>query len=211
MAIRTFEGSERVCRVVTAEMAARLLLGGQMRAMSEVDWTVVSGEIVDAPPPGVETYHVPMRREPALSDAASFVAMLRFFRRRRFSLVQTHTPKASMIGLPAARLARIPSIYTVHGSLFFRGNGRTANLLGWLFEKWCCTWARLVIVQSQEDYEQLPRARLCRTAKLAYLGNGIEMRRFLEPVNAVLETGRPVVLMVSRLVHEKGCHDFFKL
>jgi glycosyltransferase involved in cell wall biosynthesis len=152
-----------------------------------------------------------MRREPALSDAVSFISILRFFRRHRCSLAQTHTPKASMIGLPAARLAGIPCIYTVHGALFFRGNDRLANLLGWLFEKWCCTWARLVIVQSQEDYEQLPRARLCRRSKLAYLGNGIDMGWFFEPVDPALDTDRPVVLMVSRLVREKGCDDFFNM
>jgi glycosyltransferase involved in cell wall biosynthesis len=69
----------------------------------------------------------------------------------------------------------------------------------------------LVVVQSREDHEQVARVRLCRRSKLAYLGNGITMARFLEPVTPALPNGRPVVLMVSRLVSEKGCRDFFRI
>ncbi len=50
-----------------------------------------------------------------------------------------------------------------------------------------------------------------RHGKLAYVGNGIVMDRFLEPVAPVLTTSSPLVVMVSRLVREKGCADFIAL
>lgn len=199
-----------VCRVVTTSMSARLLLGGQMQSMSEVPWAVVSGDDWPDAPPEVEVHKVPMRREPAPSDVIALVRLIRLFAVRRFRVVQTHTPKASMLGLPAARLTRTPTVYTIHGALYFRGNGRLRNTAGWVFERWCCAWADLVLLQSEEDFVVLPSVRIVRASKLRHLGNGIDMRRFYE-VPPVPGPRRPVVLMVSRLVREKGCNDFIEL
>lgn len=196
------------CRVVTTSLTARVLLANQLRALGEIDWTVVSGDAYDDPPPGVSVEIIPIRREFAASDLRSFSRLLVTFRRHRFAFAQTHTPKASFLGLPAARLAGTRAVYTIHGALYFRGNGRLANVAGWCFERWCCAWAHRVLLQSREDEEVLPRARVCPAAKLTYIGNGIVLDRFVEPVAPARIGDRPVVVMVSRLVREKGCHDF---
>jgi glycosyltransferase involved in cell wall biosynthesis len=195
-------------------MTARLLLANQLRSIDEVRWTVVSGdEWVDVPKELSELslLVVPIRRELALSDITSFVQLLRLFRRERFDFVQTHTPKASLLGLPAARLSRTRAVYTIHGALFFRSNGRLANLAGWAFERWCCSWAHDVLLQSREDKKVLPRVAICPRRKLHYIGNGIVVERFTQPVDPALRATRAVVLMVSRLVREKGCADFLLL
>jgi glycosyltransferase involved in cell wall biosynthesis len=199
------------CRVVTTSLTARLLLANQLRSLADIDWTVVSGDPYDDPPEGVEVEVVPIRREFAPSDLGAFVRLWRYLRRRRFDLVQTHTPKASFLGLPAARLAGCPALYTIHGSLYFAGNDRRTNVLGWLFERWCCGWAHRVLVQSREDEAVLPRVRICPRRKLAYVGNGIVLDRFTTPVPPALRAERPIVMMVSRLVREKGCTDFIEL
>jgi glycosyltransferase involved in cell wall biosynthesis len=201
----------RGCRIVTTSLTARVLLANQLRSMPEIDWTVVSGDRYDHPPDGVAVEVVPIRREFALSDARSFVGLWRYLRGRHFDFVQTHTPKASFLGLPAARLAGCPAIYTIHGALYFGGNGRKANILGWLFERWCCLWANRVLVQSREDEVALPAAGICRRGKLDFVGNGIVMDRFLEPVTPALHADRPMVMMVGRLVREKGCADFLAM
>jgi glycosyltransferase involved in cell wall biosynthesis len=192
-------------------MTARLLLGDQLRALDEVSWSVVSGDAFEDAPEDLVVEVVPIRRQFALSDVAALVRLWRFFRRQRFDFAQTHTPKASFLGLPAARLSGTTAIYTIHGALYFRDNGRLANVLGWLFERWCCTWADLVLVQSREDEEVLPKAHVCRAGKIRYVGNGVVLERFTAPVAPVRSTARPVVLMVSRLVREKGCDDFLGL
>jgi len=201
------------CRVVTTSMTARLLIRNQLQSLDEVDWTVVSGDSYNDPPEGIKVEVVPIRREFAASDLVAFVRLLRFFRSARFDVVQTHTPKASFLGLPAARLSGSVAIYTIHGSLFFAGNGRLANALGWMFEKWCSSWATQVVVQSRQDEKALPRALICSARKLSYVGNGIDLDRFTQPVAPLkpLENERPVVLMVSRLVREKGCVDFLRV
>jgi glycosyltransferase involved in cell wall biosynthesis len=195
-------------------MTARLLLGHQLRALDEVSWSVVTGDAFADAPGGLTVEVVPIRREFALSDVVAFVRLWRYFRREHFDFVQTHTPKASFLGLPAARLSGTTAIYTIHGALFFRDNGRVANVLGWLFERWCCAWADLVLVQSREDEQVLPRARVCSARKIRYVGNGVVLDRFTAPVAPTapaLASVRPNVLMVSRLVREKGCADFLGL
>ena len=199
------------CRVVTTSMTARVLLANQMRALDDVEWTVVSGDAFDDPPEGVTVEVIPIRREFALSDFTSFARLWRYFRRHRFDFAQTHTPKASFLGLPAARLAGTPAIYTIHGALFFRDNGRMANVLGWCFERWCCSWADRVLVQSHEDEDVLPRVHICPRRKLGYVGNGIVLSRFESPEAPAIVSDRPIVMMVSRLVLEKGCQDFLDL
>ena len=204
-------GTLRGCRVVTTSMTARLLLAHQLAALDDVSWSVVTGDPFDEAPSGVEVEVVPVRREFAPSDALAAYRLWRTFRRRRYDFVQTHTPKASFLALPAARLTGTPAIYTIHGALYFRDNGRLANVLGRLFETWCCAWADVVLVQSREDETTLPRARICPARKIRYVGNGVVLERYLESVSPAFESPRPVVVMVSRLVREKGCADFVAL
>jgi glycosyltransferase involved in cell wall biosynthesis len=192
-------------------MTARLLLGHQLRALDEVSWSVVSGDAFDDAPVDLSVEVVPIRREFALSDFGAFLRLWRHFRRERFDFVQTHTPKASFLGLPAARLSATTAIYTIHGALYFRDNTRAANVMGWLFERWCCAWADLVMVQSREDNDVLPRAHVCPARKLRFVGNGVVLDRFTAPPPTGPRPSRPVVLMVSRLVREKGCVDFLGL
>ncbi|MGO9344028.1 MAG: glycosyltransferase family 4 protein, partial [Acidimicrobiales bacterium] len=171
----------------------------------------------DDAPADISVEVVPVRRElsPAdlLSDLKAAASLWRLFRRQRFDFVQTHTPKASLLGLPAARLAGTKAIYTIHGSLYFADNSLTGNIAGWLFEKWCCAWAHKVLVQSREDETVLPRVGICSRRKIRYIGNGVVLDHFLEPVDPEPELigPLPVVMMVSRLVKEKGCSDFFEL
>ena len=54
----------------------------------------------------------------------------------------------------------------------------------------------------------MPRARICRADKIDYIGNGIVLERFLEPVDPERTSSRPIVMMIGRLVREKGCLDF---
>src|ERR1700722_4464800 len=193
-------------------MTARLLLANQLRSIREISWTVVSGDSFDDAPDNVAVEVVPIRRELSSSDLKSFLRLRQLFRRRKFDFVQTHTPKPSLLGLPAARLAGSKAVYTIHGALYFADNTKAANIAGWVFEKWCCSWANLVLVESREDERVLPRARVCARHKIRYIGNGVILDRFSEAVAPVaVRSTKPMVLMVSRVVREKGCADFLEM
>lgn len=199
------------CRLVTWSESARILLMGQLKSLSEIRWTIVTGDEYAGAPPEFEVHRVPMTREMSLGDLRAMWNLYRFFRvRRGLSFVQTHTPKASLLGLPAARLAGIPTLYTVHGSMYFKDNSRVGNVAGWVFERWCCSWADRVLMQSSEDVVVLQEARICPPRKAVHIGNGIDLERFTG-VPAPSPDGRPTVVMISRLVTEKGCRDFFEV
>ena len=180
--------------------------------MPEIDWTVVSGDGYDDPPDGVAVEVIPIRREFALSDcrrrssgcgatcAASASTSCRPTPRR---------PRSS--ALPAARLAGTPAIYTIHGALYFEDNGRKANILGWCFERWCCQWANRVLVQSREDEVALPRVRNLPAWQAGLRGQRDRDGPVSGAGGAALHADRPIVMMVSRLVREKGCADFLAL
>ncbi len=197
--------------MVTTSLTARVLLANQLARLGDIRWTVVSGDRWDDPPDGMEVIVLPIRRELSPSAVVSFLRLFRHFRRVPYDFVQTHTPMASLLGLPAARLAGRHTVYTIHGALYFEDNGRLANVAGWCFERWCCAWAQRVLVQSREDEDRLPAVGICRRDKLRYIGNGIVVDRFTEPVDPALTSTRPLVVMVSRLVREKGCADFLEL
>ncbi len=71
-----------------------------------------------------------------------------------------------------------------------------------------------MLVQSREDEEVLPRAHICPARKIRYVGNGVVLDHFTPPnptTASLPRPQRPTVLMVSRLVREKGCADFLGL
>ena len=156
---------QRACRVVTTSLTARVLIRHQLEVLDEIAWTVVSGDAYEDAPTGLSVDVLPIRREFSPADLPAFVRLWRYFRKNRFDFVQTHTPKASFLGLPASRLSGTRTIYTIHGALYFAGNGRRANVLGWVFERWCCAWAHLVLVQSREDETACPGPGSARPAR----------------------------------------------
>jgi len=201
----------RGCRIVTTSLTARVLLANQLRSLSEIEWTVVSGNPFPNPIEGISVASIPMTRQLSWGDVFLFVRLFRYLKHNRFDIVQTHTPKASLVGLPAARLVRSAAIYSIHGARYFQEHSRVSNLFGWCFEKWCCAWASAVLVQSREDETVIAEAHICAARKVRYVGNGIMMSRFLSPVTPALVSSLPIVLMISRLVREKGVYDFIDL
>lgn len=185
---------------------------GQLTSLSEMRWTIVVGDEYVDPPEQFDVHRVRMTRELTLRDLRSFWDLYSFFRpRRELAFVQTHTPKASLLGLPAARLAHLPTLYTMHGCLYFKDNSQLANVAGWVFERWCCSWADRVLMQSREDFHVVQAARICPPRKAVHIGNGINLDRFAEVGEPPAADGRPTVVMISRLVTEKGCRDFFQV
>jgi glycosyltransferase involved in cell wall biosynthesis len=99
----------------------------------------------------------------------------------------------------------------MHGSLFFRDNVPRKNIAPWLFERWCCLWAKVVLVQSREDAELLHRVAICPKKKIVHIGNGIDLAKYSPAPYPAVSEGKPIVLMMGRLVAEKGTRDFFKI
>jgi len=215
----------RIAQVATSDVSVRLLLLDQIKALEAAGHRVTA---VCAPGPWVESVRgagvnvqtVPMEREIApLRDVRSTVALARLFRQHKFDVVHTHTPKAGLIGPPAARLAGVPHVvHTIHGLLFHDRMTRLRQTIFWIPEKITATFCDRLLSQSREDMERAVSSWLCSRKKIAYLGNGIDVAHFsaqgiydrTETLREVgLQANDFVVGCVGRLVREKGFMELF--
>ncbi|MGD8331260.1 MAG: glycosyltransferase family 4 protein [Acidobacteriota bacterium] len=216
----------KVCHVATIDMSLRHLLLNQMLSIAGDGYEVVGAsapgphvEAVEAR--GVRHIEVPLSRSmfTPLQDLRALWRMYRIFRRERFDIVHTHTPKPGLLGQVAARMAGVPVVVnTVHGFYFHEGTNHWMRRLFIAAEKVAARCSDAVLMQSGEDLETAVREGICGKNKLAYLGNGIDIERFDRRClgeDRLLELrsklGIPdhcrVVGFVGRLVAEKGFVD----
>lgn len=149
-----------------------------------------------------------------LRHSGSARRLTTLFRQERFDIVHVHTPVAALIGRWAAWRARVPKIvYTAHGFYFHERMAwpkRTAFVaLEWLGGR----LTDVLFTQAEEDAATARRLRLAR-GPIAAIGNGVDPARFLPAADAEERRAlraalgaagdEPVLLMVGRLVAEKG-------
>lgn len=182
--------SLRVVHVTSVQMSLVHLLKDQLEAMNDAGF-----EVVTASSPGNELGHdwpfrhvdvlIPRRPSPA-RDLYALIQLFRLFRKERFDLVHTHGPKAGLLARLAAWAARVPTIvHTVHGYHFHERQRIYARKpLIWL-ERLASSLTDLTLFQSREDLRDSRTHRICSVGKTAYIGNGIDLRRFDPDTNPV--------------------------
>src|SRR5205807_2781521 len=113
------------------------------------------------------------------ADLIAFRELVGIFRRERFHLVHTHTPKPGVLGRVAARLTGVPCVVnTVHG-LYATPEDRAARRLPVVaVERLAARFSDLELFQSEEDLEWARRIRLVSTRRSLLLGNGVDLSRF---------------------------------
>ena len=145
----------------------------------------------------------------------SFLELYKLLRHERFDMVHVHTPAAAFVGRIAAWFAGVPRIvYTAHGFYFHEHMPWPKRSLVIAMEWLAGRFTHTLFTQSQEDAETARRLGLCRTGDIVAIGNGSDPTRFY-PCNdegarqqsrSSLDTEdtRPVIVVIGRLVAEKG-------
>jgi glycosyltransferase involved in cell wall biosynthesis len=215
--------SLRLVHLTTVPMSLRFLTG-QPPYMSERGFEVqaISSPGVElqgfSQREGVQVHAIRMERR--ISPLRDLVALLRIWRTLRSlrpSIVHAHTPKAGLLGMIAARFARVPvRIYHLHGLEFETRTG----FLRWLlrFTDWiACALANRVLCVGRSTREGAIAEGICARQKIHLLGggsiNGVDTERFFPPDPASRHAARAalglsdqalVVGFVGRVVREKG-------
>jgi glycosyltransferase involved in cell wall biosynthesis len=171
---------------------------------------------------GVPVTHVPLARAVRpLADLRALLALTAHFRRERFDLVHTHTPKANLLGRLAARAAGVPLVVgTEHGLFYYNMRGAQRAFYRWLARlgAWC---SDVVFFVSAEDVRVATTTdRVCPPSKAIHLaaGVGVDIERFRPSAELRRQTRTAlsygdddlVVGMVGRLTYEKGYAEFFQ-
>ena len=215
--------AKSLVRIVTSAGSLGLVKG-QLRYVAEngYDFFAVSGgpdekarEFTERE--GIPTVLIPHLVRPISigNDLRALYGLIRLFRREKPNIVHANTPKASLLGMVAAWICRVPHrIYTVTGLRFETSTGFMRWLLKTM-ERITCACATKVVPEGQGVKKTLYREHI--TSKpMAVLHNGningIDLKHFdrtsevVDQANKIREEigGSFAYLFVGRIVRDKG-------
>ena len=171
---------------------------------------------------GVVVIPVSIAREiQPVQDMLSLLRLWYVLRRLRPDIVNAGTPKAGLIGMLAAWLARVPvRVYTQRGLRLETCRGLKARLLTWT-ERLACYCAHRVIFVSHSLRSACLQRKLLSADKAVVIGsgssNGVDAERFQKCLSSAeldafrAELGIPndalVIGFVGRLTKDKGIEE----
>ncbi len=218
----------KICQLAAVDFTLYHFLLPLMNAMRNHGYEVV-GVCAKGPlatkieEQGFQIENIDFRRNYDLvSHVRAYRQLVALFRRERFDIVHVHTPVAALIGRLAAARAGVPmTVYTAHGFYFHE---HQYWLIRWLFIalEWIGgRFTDVLFTQAQEDAEAARRYGLCRGGVIEAIGNGVDAARFHPAsdddadrlaLRSELDaaTTDVVVLMVGRMVAEKGYPELFE-
>lgn len=218
-------------RITTVPESLKVLLRGQLKFMSDYF------DIIAVATPGslleevgareqVRTKGIKMTRSiTPWQDLLSFWKLYKLIKKENPAVVHTHTPKAGLLGMFAAFVARVPvRLHTVAGLPLVEKKGWRKLMLQ-IVERCTSMLAHQVYPNSHKLAEYMVKNHLCSAKKIKVLGhgssNGIEVDYFTattELSNIAKQTRRQlgfdegdfVFLYVGRLVGDKGINELVK-
>ena len=172
---------------------------------------------------GVSTFNVEMTRKiTPLKDLASLVKLYFFFKKQKPRIVHTHTPKAGIIGMLAAKLANVPiRLHTVAGLPLLEAKGFKRKILNYI-EKLTYSCANRVYPNSYGLKSIIEQENFTAMEKIKVIGNGssngIDTNYFnprlinendKESLRADLKVSNKdfVFIFVGRIVSDKGINE----
>lgn len=215
----------KICQLCTVDFTLyhflRPLMAGLADAGHEVVGVCADGPFADrARAEGFRVVAVPLRRSMnPLRQLAAVRALRALFVAERFDIVHVHTPVGAVVGRLAARLAGVQRVvYTAHGFYFHDRMPMPKRAVFIAMEGLLGRLTDTLFTQSEEDAATARRLHLCRD--VAAIGNGSDPavyrpgdpdQRDRTALRAALgaDADRPVILMIGRLVAEKGYRELF--
>jgi glycosyltransferase involved in cell wall biosynthesis len=218
----------KLIRITTIPLSLEKLLEGQLTFMSEhFEVTAIAAEQERLEKygrnNGVETFHLEMTREitPA-KDLKALFRLYRYFRKEKPVIVHTHTPKAGIVGMMAAKMAGVPvRLHTVAGMPLLETTGTKRKILEQV-ERLTYSLASKVYPNSEGLKKIILNHHFTKPEKLKVLGegssNGIDTQYF-NPVDFTVEEKKDirqslkipeddlVFIFVGRLVKAKGINE----
>ena len=223
---------KKLIRITTVPLSLKVLLKGQLRFMASNGFDVkgVSSEGEELKEvrenEGIVMKAINMSRKiTPFQDLKSLWEMWNFLRKEKPQIVHTHTPKAGIIGMLAARLAGVPHrLHTVAGLPLMEATGIKRKILNFV-EKLTYSSATRVYPNSKGLYDFILQNNFTQSNKLKIIGNGSSngINTTLFSPDQVTETERVtlreklniqpddfVFVFVGRIVSDKGINELIK-
>jgi glycosyltransferase involved in cell wall biosynthesis len=219
----------KLIRITTVPLSLKLLLAGQMKFMKANGWEVIMvssdgrevQQVIRAE--GVQHEVIPFTRKiTPFQDLTCIWKLYQLFKREKPDIVHTHTPKAGLLGMIAAKLSGLKiRIHTLAGIPYMAAEGTKKGLLVQA-EKWTYSSSTEVWPNSEGLKSFVLEEKLCEAEKLRVIGkgssNGVDLEKFNRDVlnenHLVAATMRIlpgeddfIILSVGRLVQDKGIEE----
>ncbi|WP_405369149.1 glycosyltransferase family 4 protein [Nonlabens sp. Asnod2-A12] len=221
----------KLVRITTVPISLEKLLEGQLSFMSKhFDVTAISSEDkrlnVYGDKEGVKTHYLELTRKiTPLKDLVAVFKLVKYLRKEKPQIVHSHTPKAGIVGMLSAYIARVPiRLHTVAGLPLMEAGGIKRKVLN-IVEKLTYECATKVYPNSQGLKDFIVEEKLTSTAKIKIIGNGSSNgidTTFFDPTrysvndSSVLKESLSipsedfVFIFVGRLVGDKGINELVK-
>ncbi|MDT0677474.1 glycosyltransferase family 4 protein [Autumnicola musiva] len=218
----------KLVRITTVPISLEHLLEGQLNFMSQYyEVTAISSDEVRLENYGkdnnVDTFYVDMTRAITPGrDLRSLYQLYKYFKKEKPTIVHTHTPKAGIAGMLAAKLAGVPiRLHTVAGMPLMETEGIKRKVLEGV-EKLTYSCATMIYPNSHGIEDFILAEKLAPSEKVKVLGkgssNGINTSHF-DPAlyseefkkkfreDLKIPAGNAVFVFVGRLVKDKGINE----
>ena len=223
-------GVVKLLRITTVQESLESLLKGQMRFFVEHGYQVFMASAVTKPEhlasleehEGCKHYELPLTRQiTPIKDLLAIWKTYWLIRTLRPNIVHTHTPKAGMVGMIAAWLARVPiRLHTVAGLPLMERVGLTQQLL--MMVERMTYWFATGVFPNSFGLQAYIFRHISKSSKIKVIGqgssNGINSSYFsktvvIEQQASILREGLGlnsqdfVWIFVGRMVKDKGINE----
>jgi glycosyltransferase, family 1 len=222
---------KKLIRITTVPTSMRTLLKGQLKFMKqyyEVIGVSSDGECFDEmleEQGNIKGVKIEMtRRITLLKDLKALLLLIKLFRKERPFIVHTHTPKAGLLGMIAARIANVPNrLHTIAGLPLLVATGPKRKILN-VTERITNSCATKVYPNSFKMMSIMESLHLADPKKMKVLCNGStngidtfyfssdNIPRNREEIRKSLNIGNDyfVFVFVGRVVKDKGINELAK-
>ena len=218
----------KVCHISSVDMTMKFLLRDQLLFFRKNGFDVYAVCFFgkwegDLKKEGIKTKSINFKRKISpINDLIVFFKLFFYFRKEKFQIIHTHTPKAGFLGQLAAKAAGVPVIInTIHGFYFDERSSFLKRSFYISLEKLAAECSDLIFFQSREDMQAAIKEKICPAQKIRYLGNGVDIEKFnikrfsgefiaAKKNELNLKSDTKIIGIVGRLVEEKGYLDLFE-
>ena len=219
---------KKLIRITTVPLSLEKLLEGQLTFMQDYyNVTAICSEKERLQKFGKENqvaiFFVNLTRKiTPVDDLLAVFKIYKYLKKEKPMIVHTHTPKAGVVGMFAAYLARVPiRLHTVAGLPLMEETGLKRSLLD-AVEKLTYRFATMVYPNSKGLYDFIVSQRFTSPSKLHIIGNGssngidtsyFDPTLFSEADNLKLKESLKipsedfVYIFIGRLVKDKGINE----